>query len=138
MIEVNNMDHADRIAKAAGVLFNMRYDHIISRSIDGELAGGFIFNGWNRGGSVNVHMAGFRSDWATPNMIKQMFRYCFVTLGVKKVLALVPSDNTKALEINRRVGFNQDVVVADVFADCDLVIMSMRRDECRWLPKDKK
>jgi RimJ/RimL family protein N-acetyltransferase len=109
----------------------------LSRSINGVLAGGVIFNGYNPEGSVNIHMAGFQPGWATRELTREVFRYCFVTLRVKKVFALVPSDNTKALEINRRLGFNEEVVIADVFADCDLVVMSMRRDECRWLPKVK-
>lgn len=135
MIEVDNLDHADRIAKGAGVLFNMRYDRSLTRVVDGELVGGFIFNGWNPGGSIAAHMAGFRDGWCTRELLCRVFDYCFNTLGVKKVFAPVPSDNAKALELNRRVGFKDEVIVADVFADCDLVVLSMRRDECRWLRK---
>lgn len=135
MIVIDNPEHADRIAEACGVLYNLRYDHCMSRTVDGELAGGVIFNGWNPGGSINVHMAGFRDSWCSLELAREVFYYCFVTLGVKKVFALVPADNNKALEINRRSGFKDEVVIADVFADCDLVVLSMRRDQCRWLRK---
>ena len=134
MIELNNYDHADAIAEAAGVMFNMRYDHVLSRvSPTGELLGGVIFNGFNPGGSISIHMAGFQSGWATIQLTRMVFDYCFNQLHVKKVFALVPADNSKALEINRRMGFKDEVTVADVFADCDLVVLSMSRDECRWL-----
>lgn len=133
MIHINNLDHADPIAQAAGVLFNMRYDHVMSRTVDGELVGGVVFNGWSPGGSVNAHMAGFRSGWATLELTRTVFQYCFNQLKVKKVFALVPSDNLKALEINRRMGFKDELVVPDVFADADLMVLSMRREQCRWL-----
>jgi RimJ/RimL family protein N-acetyltransferase len=78
-------------------------------------------------------MAGFRGGWCTRELLCRVFEYCFIKLGVKKVFAPVPSDNLKALELNRRVGFKDEVTVAGVFADCDLIVLSMRRDQCRWL-----
>lgn len=134
MIVVNNPEHAERIAEAARVMFNHAADQCISRvDENGELMGGVVFTGYNRGGSIALHMAGFAPAWPSPELMRAVFGYCFDQLQVKKAFALVPSDNLKALEIDRRMGFKDEVVIPEVFADSDLVVLSMRRDECRWL-----
>lgn len=136
---VNNPDHGDRIAEAAGCIYNPRGDVVISRvDAHGELLGGVLLTGYNRNGSIALHMAGFAPNWADRKLISAVFSYCFDNLNLKKVFALVPSDNAKALEIDRRLGFKDEVVVPDVFADADLVVMSMRRDECRWLRRNTR
>ena len=122
------------IADRAGVQFNEAVDPAISRlNAEGELRGGVVFNGFNPGGSIQVHMAGSDPYWVNRDMLWLVFDYAFVKLGVKKLFAPVPSWNAAALEINRRLGFKEETRVADVFADGDLVVLSMRREECRWL-----
>jgi hypothetical protein len=44
----------------------------------------------------------------------------------------------KALDFNRKLGFIEEARIAGVFRDADLVIMSMRREDCRWLTRGKR
>ena len=130
---INDREHGFRIASAAGVVFNPQADQVISRMKGDELLGGVVYNSYTRGGSINIHMAGFAPFWANKDMMWMAFDYPFNQLGVKKVLALVPASNTLALEIDKKMGFKEEVRIADVYHDGDLVVLGMYREQCRWL-----
>jgi len=132
MIVFNNAVYGDRIAKAAGTTFNQRGDVCIAREERGELWGGASYTGYT-GSSVGVHTAGFRPDWINQDLLWVCFHYPFVQLGCSKLLGQVPSSNLKALEFDLKMGFIEETRVKDVFPDGDLVVMSMKKETCRWL-----
>jgi hypothetical protein len=39
------------------------------------------------------------------------------------------------LDFNTKLGFIEEARITGVFRDADLVIMSMRREDCRWLKR---
>lgn len=104
----------------------------ISRTIDGELAGGVTYAGYT-GASIHMHMAGFRPDWGDRDMLWVCFDYPFNQLGCKKVFAQVPETNTKALEIDQRLGFKIVAKIEDVFPDGACYVLALAREDCRWL-----
>ncbi len=130
---INDVAHGARIARAAGVLFNPNADQVISRLKGDELLGGVIYNSFNCGGSINIHMAGFAPFWANKDMLWMAFDYPFNQLCVKKVIALVPATNNRALEIDKKMGFKEEARIADVYNDGDLIVLGMYREHCRWL-----
>lgn len=135
MIVINDPEYAEAIADKAGYILNTRCDQCIAREVDGVLTGGVIFSYYSPGGSVNLHMAGFARRWASQTMIWMIFDYAFAQLKVKKVFAQVPTKNTTALAINRKLGFKDEALIPDVFADDDLALLSMRIDDCPWVRK---
>jgi hypothetical protein len=92
-----------------------------------------VYTAYNPGGSIAMHMAGFCPNWISRDLIWVCFDYPFNQLNVRKIFGPVPSDNTKALDMNRRFGLVYELTVKDVFADADLIVLSMRRDQCKWL-----
>lgn len=131
-IEINNPDHGVRIAKHAGVNFLPGVDQVVARTKEGRLLGGVIFNNYTKA-SINLHMAGFDNHWATRDFIWCVFHYAFVQLQCKKVFGQVPASNSRAIQINARLGFHIEHIVKDVFPDGDLVVLAMYKDECVWL-----
>lgn|SRR3982751_3939862 len=134
MITPGTLEHAKAVAKAAGVFFNPEYDHTIMRVERGELYGGLIYQGYT-GASIRAHIAGFRPRWIDKDMLWMIFHYPFEQLGVGKIFGHVHSTNLKALDFNRRLGFIEEARIAGVYRDADLVILSMRREDCRWLKR---
>jgi RimJ/RimL family protein N-acetyltransferase len=132
MIEFNNALHGHAIAAEAGTNFNPKCDISIARTENGLLLGGVIFSGYT-GVSIGIHVAGFRADWINRDMLWVTFDYPFNQLGVKKIFGQVASNNLKALEFNRKLGFTVEVTVKDVFPDADCVVMSLTRENCRGL-----
>ena len=132
MIEFNNRDHGYRVAEAAGVQYNPACDVVISRSKNNQLLGGAIFTSYT-GASIHVHIAGFHPRWINNDMLWVSFNYTFIQLGCKVLFGQVPVTNSKALEFDLKIGFKEITRIDDVFPDGGLILLAMRREECRWL-----
>jgi len=113
-------------------VYNPAVDIAISRTEEGVLLGGVIYNGYT-GASINIHMAGFTPRWASRDMLWICFDYPFNQLGCKKIFAQIPAQNTRAVKIDLKLGFTFEVLIKDVFVGDDLVVLSMTREDCRWL-----
>jgi RimJ/RimL family protein N-acetyltransferase len=132
MIHVGHLGHAALIAERAELIFNPAADKVISRSKDNELLGGVVYQGYT-GASIKMHVAGIPGYWLSKNMLWLCFDYPFNQLGCKKVFAQIPFTNTKSVDFARRLGFKYEVIVKDVFPDGDLLVLSLYRENCRWL-----
>ena len=132
MIQMNNPEHGYAIAEAAGVIFNPEADIVISRLSNEELVGGVLYNGYTRA-SINMHVAAFSPRWGSRDILWVCFDYPFNQLGCKKVFGQVPSKNEHALEFNLKLGFKIETLIPDVFPEDDLLVVSMVREDCRWL-----
>lgn len=137
MLVLNNHEHARKIAKAAGTFFNPDCDHCISRVEHGELLGGVIFTGY-KVASIGLHAAGFAPRWLDRDMLWMTFHYPFEQLGVQKIVATIPTSNQKAVLFDRKLGFVEEARIKDLFPDGDLLIMTMTRDQCRWLERGRR
>jgi hypothetical protein len=98
---------------------------------EGEIAGIVGYDGYN-GASVMMHVAGF-GNWINRDILKAAFDYPFIKLDCKVVLGLVPSGNTEALKLNKHLGFKVITEIEGAHPDGSLILMAMRREECRWL-----
>jgi L-amino acid N-acyltransferase YncA len=132
MIVFGNHAHALQISRAAGTLYNPLADVCISRTEGDDLLGGVLFQAYT-GASIGIHMAGFAQRWANRDMLWAAFHYPFEQLKVATLLGQVPEDNTAALEINLKLGFNEVARVPGVFESGAAVVFAMKKDQCRWL-----
>ena len=131
MIELNNLAHAQAIATASGTQLNKEFDVCISRSKDGELLGGSIYTDYT-GRSIVMHVAGFADGWISKDLLWVSFHYPFVQLKCDVILGWMPVHNSKALEFDKKLGFKEEAIIRDVYPEGDMVLLSMRRDDCRW------
>lgn len=101
---------------------------------DGRVLGGVIYHNWTgAGGSVTLHMAGTEGQWASRDFLWCIYDYAFNQMHVKKILGPVPADNERALKIDLQMGFKVEAVLRDAYPDADLLMLSMVREDCRWL-----
>lgn len=101
---------------------------------EGKILGVVGLDGWN-GASAQMHVAG-EGSWVSRELIRATFDYVFNVAGLSLVLGLLPSSNDKALRFNRHVGFSEVARVKGGHPDGDLVIMELRRENCRFLRKE--
>lgn len=134
MITAGDLDQANAIARCAGTFFNPVCDTCIVNVRDGRLLGGVIFTGFN-GASIGIHSGSFDQRWLDRDMLWIAFAYPFEQLGVNKLIGQIPSDNRKALDFNRKLGFIEEARIEGVFRNADLIVMSMTRANCRWLKR---
>jgi hypothetical protein len=135
-VRVDNMSDGAALARAGNSLYNPLLDRCVARvTPEGNILGGAIFRNYTGvGGSVNMHVASFGKGWMTRMLIFMAFDYAYSQLGVKKIFGNIPLKNVAALKFARDAGFNVETIVPDVFPGDDMVVMSLYRDECRFLP----
>ena len=104
----------------------------MGRVVDGQLVGVVGFTGYNEA-SIQMHMAGAGPHWMTRHFIREAFRYPFVTCRCSVVLASVPSGNTEALKIDRKLGFKEIAIIEGAHPDGALHLLALRREDCKWV-----
>lgn len=102
-----------------------------------DLLGVVAYNGFC-GNICSMHMAG-DGNWVSRDFIKMAFDYPFNQLGLKAILAPVAATNTKALKFDKHIGFHEIHRLPDGWDDgVDLVLLEMRREDCRYLNEVKR
>jgi hypothetical protein len=129
----NNTEHGRLIAEAIPRCYNPSTDAVISH-VDktGELLGGVIYDGFT-GNCVFMHQAGFSKLWLSRAMLWAVFDFPFNVMGVAKVAGTIPSSNETLLEFNKKLGFKEEARIKDAYKNGDMIVLTMSREECRWL-----
>lgn len=131
---IDNWPHYAIICEAAGVGPNPTCDHCVSFASDNgkELYYGCVYQGWTKV-ACTMHTAIFDAPKITRNALFHIFHYPYIQLKCERIFSAVPSDNPKALELNKKIGFKEVTVVPRAYPDADAIILSMEREDCKWL-----
>lgn len=89
---------------------------------------GVIYEDWT-GRSIVCHIA--IEGRLTSCFVAAIFDYPFRVCGVEKIIAPILSGNSKALRLVKNMGFVEEARLR--FSDEDLCMMTMNRDQCRFL-----
>jgi hypothetical protein len=132
-IEMGNIAHGLAIASAIPRNYNPDVDPVISHTNkDGALLGGVMYDGFT-GSCIFMHQAGFSKSWLSRDMLWMVFDYPFNQLKCSKVCGTIPSSNPELLDFNKRIGFILEASIKGGYPTGDLLVLSMERDQCRWL-----
>lgn len=132
MIEINNHEHGLLITRAAQTLYDVHHDVVISRTIDGRLAGGVVYYDFTFK-SIAMHIAGFHTHWINRDLAWMVFHYAFKQLGVTSIFCEIRSGYNDVIDLAHRFGFIYECTIPEVFPVDDLVILRMRAENCKWL-----
>lgn len=133
MIQFGNYDHEMAIEKAAELVFNPRCDVCLSRTDDeGNLLGGVIYTNYT-GHSIQLHVAGFHPRWINREILWVTFDYPFNQLECEVIFAQVKESNKHALKFDLNIGFHEFMRLDDVYENEQVILLKMRREECRHL-----
>jgi len=105
----------------------------IGLETNGKIVGVAGYEGFNRA-SVRVHLA--VDGKITPEFLWFGFYYPFEQLKVRKLIGLVSSSNKKALRLNKHFGYVQEGLIRDAAPDGDIHILTMTKEQCKFLRKD--
>ena len=108
------------------------YATFIGQEIDGEVKAVVAYDNI-LDKSCLMHTAAIVPNWISKDLLWAAFDYPFNKLGLSVILASVASTNEEALKLDRHLGFVDKAYIEDAHADGDLVILAMRRENCRWL-----
>lgn len=101
--------------------------------VNGEIVAGVVFNNYNES-NVFTHIGIKRQTKLLPVLLHHVFQYAFVANKMKRVTALVSSDNDKSLRLCDHIGFDHESVMVDAGRDgSDLYVLVMWPENCRWI-----
>ena len=85
------------------------------------------------GKSCAIHIASEGSHWMNRELLWACFDYPFNKLEKKVIVTALDANNEKAVRLNRHLGFHIETVIKDAHENGDLMIMTMRKENCRFL-----
>lgn len=107
---------------------------IVAYRETGAIAGMVVFDTWTDS-SVNVHFAIDDPACIRRGLFRETAIHAYHVGGKKRLFGLVPSNNTKALRLNKKIGFTEVARVPDAIDDgVDYIVMRLNKEDCRWLP----
>jgi RimJ/RimL family protein N-acetyltransferase len=131
-VVTDNQEHLRSwITGVLGMQFSS-YARFIGQEIDGQIKAVVGYDNI-MDKSCMMHVASIVPNWLNKDLLWAVFDFPFNKLGVKVILATVSSNNEEALKLDRHLGFVDKAYIEDAHIDGDLVILAMRRENCRWL-----
>ena len=102
----------------------------LGRVKGGQIICGVIVENCN-GASAALHVAGI-GNWLNREFLFVVFDYVFRQLGLVVVYGSVASDNEQAQRFDEHLGFKRTAVIPDACPGGDMIIYTMRREDCRY------
>jgi hypothetical protein len=102
---------------------------------NGELVAGIVIDHMLEGANGFAHVAVTKPGKDTYALISAFFDYAFNQCKLKRVTAMCPSTNTKALAFDKGVGFVEEHRIVNGVPGGDMVILGMLPETCKWLNK---
>lgn len=101
---------------------------------DGELIAGVAYNMYT-GAAICMNVAAVPGKrWTKKEFMYAFFAYPFIQLGCRRVTGLVRASNTVSRKFDEHVGFVQEGVIREAFADGeDAILYGMLKHECKWI-----
>ena len=130
-----NTDNQDYLRAWISGVMGIKFDNktvCIGQEIDGEIGAVIAYTNFQEK-SCCMHVAAIAPNWISKDLLWASFDYPFNKAKVKVILAAVSSNNDEALKLNRHLGFVDKAYIEDAHVDGDLVILAMRRENCRWI-----
>lgn len=100
---------------------------------DGQLQAVAVFSHYC-GPDVVLHVAAIPGKrWLRREVLRAVFRYAFIQLGVRRITSHIPETNKDSIRFNLHLGFHLEGVKRNGWWDGDMLITGMIKSECRYL-----
>jgi hypothetical protein len=104
---------------------------------DGEVKAGLVFEDYS-GRSIVSHIAISSPHTPIRELLAVCAGYAYNQLKVHKVLAPVSSDNRRSINFVMKLGFEPEAIIKDAMPNGDLLVFSMSRSRCGFIPNVKE
>jgi hypothetical protein len=97
-----------------------------------------VFDSFTRN-ACNVHVAIENPRVIKHGFLNEIGRHLFHVCGRSRIFGLVPSNNAKALKLNKHIGMQEVSCVPNALAEgVDYIIMEMKKEDCRWIEQKRE
>lgn len=104
----------------------------VGQVLGGELRAVVVYCNF-QGESCNTHICSVGTNWLNKEYLRFIFEYPFEILKLKVILGIIDGTNKKSLKLSRHLGFVDVATIPDAHKNGDLVILTMRPHQCKWL-----
>ena len=124
------------LVERAGCDITAGYKAIKAVDETGKIHGMVGYGNWTENSVVMT--SALDNPAALREILKWGFRYPFEQCNRGIAVATVRANNVRSMRLCRKVGFREEHRIKDGIAvGEDLVIFTMRREDCRWIPQRK-
>ena len=99
---------------------------------DGQIVCGVMFENFT-GRSLQIHVAKEPNAQMSKAWLKGLFGYAFNHCKVNKIIGAIDSENSESLRFTRHIGFTDEAVIKDAGPKGDFYILTMTRNQCRFI-----
>jgi RimJ/RimL family protein N-acetyltransferase len=96
--------------------------YAMGAEVDGELLSGIVFNNFNEC-NATVHIAVSKPNKLFLELLDHAFLYAFETCGLRRLTGLVEADNSKALKLDKHIGFLEESTMKEAGSEGQDVIV---------------
>lgn len=90
------------------------------------------------GKTCQMHVVNLTGKSTPRKLIWAAFHYAFVVCGLSMVFGILNSNNERAVEYDKKLGFKEVNRFPEAHDDGgDIVVLQMKRDDCRWVKELK-
>jgi len=97
---------------------------------DGKIVAGVMYEEFTE---ASIHATIVIEEPMTKGFVHKIFDYPFNQLGVDKVIVQANTSNAESVSLAKRLGFTEEGTIKGAYLDGDRIILTMTKDECRWL-----
>lgn len=102
------------------------------------LVAGVVYHNYIQHGGkpimCEISMAAIDKRWANKRTLKALFSYPFIQLNVGRVQVTIPVESRNVRKLNEKLGFKYEGTGRKAhFLGGDVDVLSMLKEECRWL-----
>ena len=84
--------------------------------VGGVLVAAVVFHDWqDNARTLQLSMAADSPRWASPDVLRGLFRYAFVRAGANKLWTATPHTNARAVRFNHGIGMKQEATLRHHF-----------------------
>ena len=101
-----------------------------------KILGAVVMDSWTKAGP-QCHIAIDNPMCIKAGLLHRAFYYIHIFKNRPYAFGLVPSNNTKALKFDKKIGFEEVACVPDGYDEgIDYIILRIKRENNRWITKD--
>ncbi len=96
--------------------------YAMGAEVNGQIVSGVVFNNFNEC-NATAHIAVSKPNKLFLELLDHAFLYAFEKCGLRRLTGLVEADNSKALKLDKHIGFKEEGVMEQAGSDGQDIIV---------------
>jgi len=95
---------------------------------------GVVYSDYREPFDIRASIATEGPGWASKGVLRALFHYPFMQLGVKRITCLIAADNEKSQKLCEKMGFSlEGIHPVGWDGEKDAVSYGLKRENCKWI-----